>query len=138
MLSLFRIWICHNCRTVLQVVRKEIDSLKKDVNQLKTTTNLILSSINSLSDKLDNCVGGINDHITALKRHINQHDITITDEIENVSSKTLPNDLGDREQTKKCYGRTDLWMSGRTDGQINAIPIIANGTVTTIADTCST
>ena len=49
---------------------------------------LILNSINSLSGKLDNCVGGINDHITALKRHINQHDITITEEIENVSLKT--------------------------------------------------
>ena len=115
MLSLFGIWIWPNCRTVLQVVRNEIDSLKEDVNQLKTTANLILSSINSLSDKLDNCVGGINNRITALKRHINQHDITITDEIENVSSKTLPNDSGDKEQTIKCYRWTDLWMSGRTD-----------------------
>ena len=82
------IWLCPNCRTVPQDVRNEIDSLKTEVKQLKTTTNLILSSINSLSDKLDNCVGGINDRITALKRHINQHDITITEEIENVSSKT--------------------------------------------------
>ena len=82
------IWFCPNCRTVPQDVRNEIDSLNTDVKQLKTTTNLILKSINSLSDKLDNCVGGINDRITALKRHINQHDITITEELENVSSKT--------------------------------------------------
>ena len=86
--ELLGIWLCPNCRTAPQDVRNEIDSLKTDVKQLKTTTNLILSLINSLSDKLDNCVGGINDRITALKRHINQHDITITEEIVNVSSKT--------------------------------------------------
>ena len=61
------IWLCPNCKTVPQDERNEIYSLQKDVNQLKTTTDLILSSINSLSGKLDNCVGGINDHITALK-----------------------------------------------------------------------
>ena len=82
------IWLCSNCRTVPQDVRKEIDSLKTNVNQLKTTRHLILNSINSLSDKLDNCVGGINDRITALKRHINERDMTITEEIVNVSSKT--------------------------------------------------
>ena len=55
---------------------------------MKKTTNQILSSIKSLSDKLDDCVGGISDRITALKRHINQRDITFTEDIENVPSKT--------------------------------------------------
>ena len=55
------ICLCPNFRTVPQDLRNEIDSLKKDVNQLKTTTYLILGSINCLPDKLDNCVGVIND-----------------------------------------------------------------------------
>ena len=82
------IWLCFTCRTVPKNTRNGISSLKNDVIQLKTTTDLILSSVNKLSTQLENCVGGINDRIMALTRQVNLHDISMSEAIENVSTKT--------------------------------------------------
>lgn len=81
------IWVCLTCRAVPEHIKLEITSLKNDVSQLKTTTNMILSSVQKLSTQIENCVGGINDRITALTRQINLHDITMSEAIENVSTK---------------------------------------------------
>ena len=78
------IWLCFTCRNVPKNIRNEISGLKNDVIQLKTTTDLILSSVNKLSTQLENCVGGINDRITALTQQVNLHDITMSEAIENV------------------------------------------------------
>lgn len=62
------LWLCVSCRKVTQDIRSEISCLKDDVDILKISTNQILSAVNELATKLDNCIGGINDRITALNR----------------------------------------------------------------------
>ena len=80
------LWLCLTCRNVPQELRTEISCLKKDVDQLKQSTCSILSAVGELTTKLENCIGGINDRITALSKQINLHDMNITESIDNLSS----------------------------------------------------
>ena len=47
--------------------------MTNDVKQLKECTS-ILSAINGLSSKLDNCIGGLQDQLTAFSKQINTID----------------------------------------------------------------
>ena len=80
------LWLCLSCRNVPQKLRTEISYLKKDVDKLKQSTCSILSAVVELSTKLENCIWGINDRITALNKQINLQDVNIIEAIDNLSS----------------------------------------------------
>ncbi|MEW8544985.1 MAG: SGNH/GDSL hydrolase family protein [Candidatus Thiodiazotropha sp.] len=81
-------WMCLSCRDIPQIVKSDVISLKNDVKQLKECTQSILTAVSVLSSKLESCIGGINDRLTALNKQINVKDKALSVSLENLTSTT--------------------------------------------------
>ena len=82
------LWLCPICRDIPQIIKSDVITLKNDVKQLKECTDSILFTVNGLSTKLDNCIGGLQDQLTALSKQINTKDKNLTDSVETLKTTT--------------------------------------------------
>ena len=94
------IWLCTSCRKVPHTVQGDIECIRNDVKQLRQSTELILTAVQGLTTKLDNCVGNINDRLTALSRQISCNDSSMTESIETLNAST--NSLKSNFDQKTC------------------------------------
>ena len=82
------LWLCPICRDIPQKVKSDVITLKNDIKQLEECTDSILFAVNGLSTKLDNCIGGFQDQLTALSKQINTKDKNLTDSVETLKTTT--------------------------------------------------
>lgn len=116
------LWLCLSCKNVPQELRTEISCLTKDVDQLKQSTCSILSAVGELSSKLENCIGGINDRITALNKQINLHDMNITETIDNLSSTA--------SNMKNNFDKKSTQILNKTSAVFEKVKLHANNLTT--------